>query len=79
MAGEPQPWPEGPCAVRDTRTKTVVPEAALHKTIPANVIGGPDNAVVPELPCRGPTNTEPGADRGPRAGSPRGVVVATGT
>ena len=27
---------------------------------------------------RGSTNTEPGADRGPRAGSPRGVVVATG-
>jgi hypothetical protein len=23
-------------------------------------------------------NTEPGADRGPRAGSPHGVVVATG-
>ena len=27
---------------------------------------------------RGSTNTEPGADRGPRAGSPRGVVDATG-
>ena len=25
------------------------------------------------------TNTEPGADRFPRAGSPRGVVVATGS
>jgi hypothetical protein len=28
---------------------------------------------------RGSTNTEPGAGRGPRAGSPRGVVVATGS
>jgi len=28
------------------------------------------------LPAR--TNTEPGANRGPRAGSPRGVMVATG-
>jgi len=27
----------------------------------------------------GQTNTEPEADRGPRAGSPRGVVVATGS
>ena len=26
----------------------------------------------------GSANTEPEADRGPRAGSPRGVVVATG-
>ena len=28
---------------------------------------------------RGSINTEPGADRGRRAGSPRGVVVATGS
>ena len=32
-----------------------------------------------EAQHRGSTNTEPGADRGPRAGSPRGVVVATGS
>ena len=62
MAGEPQPWREELCAVRDTRLETVVDQNQLGtKPIPANVIGGPDNAVVSELPCRGPTNTEPGA------------------
>ena len=38
-------------------------------------IGG---VVVRNLHCRGSMNTEPGADRGPRAGSPRGVMDATG-
>ena len=41
MAGEPQPWREEPCAVRDTRIETVVYENQLGtKPIPANVIGG---------------------------------------
>src|SRR5436309_1422533 len=37
---------------------------------------GRESSLLPQH--RGSTNTEPEADRGPRAGSPRGVVVAPG-
>ena len=51
------------------------PLASLHKksAVACSVTPGSDTVF-----SRGSKNTEPGADRGPRAGSPRGVVVATG-
>jgi hypothetical protein len=62
MAGEPQLWREGPYAVPDTRVRSLSTRRSFAKKLfPQMPLGGLDKAVVPELPCRGPTNTEPGA------------------
>ena len=62
MGGERRHWRDVPCAVRDMHIKPLSTRSSSAQNYSRQMsLADQKMLFVPELPCRGPTNTEPGA------------------